>query len=103
MAGQLMAAFPAWLVLWSTYTREFWAFPSFAAQPETVLPETDPSVLAGVLRADVWQTMPPARPCRPGPACASSDARCATTNDSRPPCSRSGTGYWSPSSADRTI
>jgi hypothetical protein len=50
MAGQLMAAFPAWLVLWSTYTREFWAFPSFAAQPETVLHETDPSVLAGRIK-----------------------------------------------------
>jgi hypothetical protein len=50
VAGRLMAALPAWLVLWGAYTREFWAFPCFAAPPGTVLHDTDPSVLAGRMK-----------------------------------------------------
>jgi hypothetical protein len=47
MAGRLMGVFPAWLVLWGVYSREFWAFPRFAAHPGEVLHESDPNVLAG--------------------------------------------------------
>ena len=47
MAGRLMDVFPAWLVLWGAYTREFWAFPYFDAPAGTVLSDADSGVLAG--------------------------------------------------------
>jgi hypothetical protein len=55
-AGRLMLAFPAWLVLWGSYTRQFWAFPGFAAPPGTVLHGRDPDVLAGAMN-DVQRAM----------------------------------------------
>jgi hypothetical protein len=46
-AMRIMEVFPSWLVMWGAYSREFWAYPCFAAPPETILHAADASDLAG--------------------------------------------------------
>jgi hypothetical protein len=44
-----MEVFPFWLVMWGAYSREFWAYPCFAAPPGTILHAADASDLAGMM------------------------------------------------------
>jgi hypothetical protein len=41
--------FPSWLVMWGSYSRQFWAFPCFKAAPGTVVQAADISTLAGMM------------------------------------------------------
>ncbi len=50
MAGRLMEVFPSWLVLRGAYTRQFWAFPCFAAPPGTIVHAGDANELAAMIR-----------------------------------------------------
>lgn len=49
VATWLMKVFPAWLVLWGSYSREFWAFPCFDVPPGTLLHAGNANDLAGMM------------------------------------------------------
>ncbi|HEV2372119.1 MAG TPA: hypothetical protein VGS19_08120 [Streptosporangiaceae bacterium] len=40
---------PQWLVLWGTWSREFWAFPCFAAPPGTIVHAGDHATLLDLM------------------------------------------------------
>ena len=50
-AEQIQAGHPRWLVLYGTYTREFVAFPLFAAPPGTILTAHYPPALTERMHA----------------------------------------------------
>jgi len=47
---QVEEVFPCWLVIWGTYTRQFWAFPRFEVPPGTIARAADVNTLAGTMR-----------------------------------------------------
>jgi hypothetical protein len=42
--------FRQWLVMWGTYSREYWAYPTFPAPAGTVVHSRDPNDLAQQMR-----------------------------------------------------
>ena len=49
MAARLTSVFLAWLVLWGSYSREFWAFPCFSAPAGTIFHSPNANCLAGMM------------------------------------------------------
>ena len=49
-AARVEEVFPGWLVMWGPYTRQFWAFPRFAAPAGTIAQAADATALAGIIR-----------------------------------------------------
>lgn len=47
MAERIQRENPGWLVMWSLYYREFYAFPCFSVPKGTVLRDADPGRLVG--------------------------------------------------------
>jgi hypothetical protein len=37
IAAQLQRDYPNWVILWGLHTRLYWAFPTFAASPGTII------------------------------------------------------------------
>ena len=50
MARRLQQAHPGWLVLWGTYSREFWAYPTLPVPRGTILHSPDADTLATRIR-----------------------------------------------------
>jgi hypothetical protein len=64
-AARLQRAHPAWLVLYGAYSRKFWAFPTFATPPGTIVTAATPTDLAILMRqAEITAgaRLPPAPP-----------------------------------------
>ena len=49
-AHQIGRDFPQWLVMWGSYSREYWAYPTFAAPSGTIAHSRDPNDLAQQMR-----------------------------------------------------
>jgi hypothetical protein len=50
VAARIERAYPGWLVMWSLYNREFYAFPCFRVPQGTVLHYADPGQLVAEMR-----------------------------------------------------
>jgi hypothetical protein len=50
-AGQIQHAFPLWLVIWGTWSREWWAFPCLDAPKGTILHSSTADGLVQQIRA----------------------------------------------------
>ena len=62
MARRLQQAHPGWLVLWGTYSREFWAYPCLPVPRGTILHAPDADTLATRIRETSLRYFPPAGP-----------------------------------------
>ena len=62
MARRLQQAHPGWLVLWGTYSREFWAYPTLPVPRGTILHSPDADTLAARIREARLRFFP-----QPGP------------------------------------
>jgi hypothetical protein len=51
IAGQIQQAFPLWLVIWGTWSREWWAFPRLDAPKGTILHSSAADGLVQQIRA----------------------------------------------------
>jgi hypothetical protein len=49
-AVQVERDHPRWVIVWGSYSREFWAYPKFNVPPGTVLHSRDPNVVATQMR-----------------------------------------------------
>jgi hypothetical protein len=49
-AHQIGRDFPQWLVMWGTYSRRYWAYPTFPAPAGTIVYARDPNDLARQMR-----------------------------------------------------
>jgi hypothetical protein len=50
IAQRIGQDFPQWLVIWGTYSRVYWAYPTFPAPRGTILHARDPSELTRQMR-----------------------------------------------------
>ena len=50
IARRIGRDFPQWLVIWGTYSRVYWAYPTFPVPRGTVLHASDPGELARQMR-----------------------------------------------------
>ena len=60
MACRLQGAHPGWLVLWGTYSREFWAYPCLPVPAGTILHAPDADTLTARIRETRLRYFPPA-------------------------------------------
>lgn len=51
LAARIERAFPRWLVLWGTYSRQFWGYPRFRVPRGTIAHAASPDDLVGMMRA----------------------------------------------------
>ena len=49
-AAQVERDHPRWMIVWGSYSREFWAYPKFNVSPGTILHSRDPNVVATQMR-----------------------------------------------------
>jgi len=58
-AARLTERYPGWLVIWGTWSREFWAFPTFGVPPGTfVHAPTTTGLLALMTRTELATSQP---------------------------------------------
>lgn len=50
LAEGIGGAFPRWIVLWGTHSRQFWAFPCFRVPRGTIAHAASPGDLAEIMR-----------------------------------------------------
>jgi len=50
IAAQVERDHPRWMIVWGSYSREFWAYPKFNVPPGTILHSGDPNVVAVQMR-----------------------------------------------------
>jgi hypothetical protein len=71
MAGRIGRDFPQWLVIWGTYSRVYWAYPTFPVPRGTLVHSSDPGELARQMREIQLSGGQPSKPRPsnlPGPA-----------------------------------
>jgi hypothetical protein len=50
-AARIERDYPQWLIMWSPYYEEYWAYPRFRVPQGTVLHDADPGELVAEMRA----------------------------------------------------
>jgi hypothetical protein len=60
-AARLTHRHPGWLILWGTWSREFWAFPTFDVPPGTLIHAPTTTALQALMNHTELVTRPPRR------------------------------------------